>query len=158
MSPHDRFDELATACVFGTLDERERRDFDAHAVDCPECQGTVAELRRVAGAVGLAAAAAPPPELRARVLRHATAQPQLSAKIAGTAQESHAPLPLARSRSSRWMPLVLAASVLLAILAGVYAAALRGQVARLSQLVQQASAQLVTLRAELAAARLTRRD
>lgn len=154
MSAHDRFDELVPAYVLGTLDDEERRTFDAHVAECAECQRTVEELRRVAVGVGLASAAPPPPDLRAKVLRRATTQPQLSASFPGGASTVREQPRVTPPRSGGWMPVALAASVLLAAVAGLYAASLRGQVSRLSQLVQQASAQLVTLRAELAAARL----
>ena len=42
---HDALRELTVAYAFGTLDDAERREFEAHLVNCTECQQEVRDVR-----------------------------------------------------------------------------------------------------------------
>jgi hypothetical protein len=113
-------------------------------------------MRRVVAGIGLATEPVPPPEsLKARVIAQATSQPQRT--LTGTAARS-GPAAAAPDRSTprhRWSasPLALAASVALALGAGIYALSLRSQVRTLQDMVAQASAQSASLRDQLNDAR-----
>jgi anti-sigma-K factor RskA len=72
---HDRYLELAAGYALGALDEEDRLVFEEHLeTRCAECEATLADFSEAS--VMLAASApqaAPPPELRARVLKAALA-------------------------------------------------------------------------------------
>ncbi|MDT7686790.1 MAG: hypothetical protein QOG57_7100, partial [Pseudonocardiales bacterium] len=59
---------LTGAYALDALDELERRQFEAHLTQCPECAREVDELRATAAKLGIAAAEQPPDALRRRVL------------------------------------------------------------------------------------------
>jgi anti-sigma-K factor RskA len=118
---HDQFADQAELYVLGALTPAERRAFEAHLAVCPECTADVHRLTPVVGALAhLAAPADPSAAVRQRLL----------AVIHG------------RSRSgASW--LATAASVMLAIGLGAYAAQLRGRVSTLETRLRE-----TTLRAE----------
>jgi anti-sigma factor RsiW len=104
---------LTGAYVLDALDEFERRQFEAHLAECPDCAQEVAELRATTTRLGLAVAEQPPARLRAEVLD----------RIAGIRQESPH-----RHRSSGqraaagrqvWLLRLTAAAAVLALLAAV---------------------------------------
>jgi anti-sigma factor RsiW len=81
---------LTGAYALDALGELERRQFEAHLAQCPECAREVDELRATAAKLGAAAAEQPPDELRRAVL----------AQVAITRQNSPVAGPVAaRSRS-----------------------------------------------------------
>lgn len=101
MTDH-RWTELAAPYALGALDPAERAEFERHLATCPSCQAEVQSFREVAGLLAASApAAAPPPELRERVLR--------------TAREVR---PIAARRRSVVLPLAAAAAVVFAIVGG----------------------------------------
>ena len=59
---------LTGAYAVDALDEFDRRRFEAHLADCPDCTQEVAELRATAARLGDAVAEPPPYHLRHRVL------------------------------------------------------------------------------------------
>ena len=73
MSDHDALRSLAGAYALGVASEAERREFDAHLATCEECRHELAEIRRVNEALAMAtpAAAAPPADLRRRIVEAA---------------------------------------------------------------------------------------
>jgi anti-sigma-K factor RskA len=64
--------------VLNALPDDERHSFERHLADCSSCQAEVAELREAATRLGSAAAAEPPPSLKARVLAAAESTRQLA--------------------------------------------------------------------------------
>jgi anti-sigma-K factor RskA len=69
---------LTGAYTLDALGEPERRQFEAHLAQCPDCVREASELRLTAARLGLAAAEQPPDRLRQRVL----------AQVARTRQDS----------------------------------------------------------------------
>jgi anti-sigma-K factor RskA len=59
---------LAGAYALDALEAAERDRFERHLRDCRSCTGDVRGFSATAAAMGMAAAAGPPPELRQRVL------------------------------------------------------------------------------------------
>ena len=72
---------LTGAYALDALDELERRRFEAHLAECPDCTQEVDELRATAAKLGVAAAETPPERLRQRVM----------AQVATTRQEPPTP-------------------------------------------------------------------
>ncbi|MFX4292360.1 anti-sigma factor [Streptomyces bohaiensis] len=60
---------LAGAYVLHALDDDELTEFERHLADCASCALEVRELAATTQRLGAAVAAAPPPEMRVRVLR-----------------------------------------------------------------------------------------
>lgn len=107
MTPHGAQHEDAGAYVIGCLDPDERSAFEAHLSTCDECAAEVRSFRTVNVALACSAPQQlPPPELRLR--------------------------PVARWTRS-WLP--LAATLIVAVAAGVYAASLQIRVGSLEALV-----------------------
>lgn len=99
---------LTGAYALDALDEFERRQFEAHLAECPECEREVAELRATAARLGTAVAEPPPERLRRQVLN----------QIATTRQEPPVTdRPQAERPARRWGVRLTAAAAGLAILA-----------------------------------------
>ncbi|MET7861137.1 anti-sigma factor [Streptomyces sp. NPDC005318] len=118
---------LTGAYALHALPDAERGEFERHLRDCEACAVEVRELSETATRLGLAVSAAPPRELRDRVLREITTVRQqppsdgLRARSAGSAQ-----------RAGRWPKFALAAA--LAAAAGFGGVAVwQNQVARDAQ-------------------------
>jgi len=121
----------ASAYALGSLDPPERAAFEAHLAVCDECAAEVRSFHRVTTALALGVVqGAPRQALRQRVLETAAdapaaLQPPAASRITGS-----------------WLP--IAATLVLALGAGVYAARLQVRVAfleaRLEQALLQASA------------------
>ena len=81
---------LTGAYALDALDEFERRQFQAHLAECPDCAREVDELRATAAKLGLAVAEEPPETLRHQVMarvavtRQAAAAARPSAPPSGT--------------------------------------------------------------------------
>lgn len=140
----DPFLELAPLAALGALDGDDLLAFRAHAATCSACQGEIRAHEDVAGRLGLATGAVPPPRgLRGRVLGAVGVPP--SSFVVPTR-----PVP----RRSIWPTLAAAASVLVA-LAGGYAAGTRGRdeaESRVAELEQERADLVVQLRAAQAEA------
>ncbi|HEX4362260.1 MAG TPA: anti-sigma factor [Pseudonocardia sp.] len=106
---------LTGAYALDALDELERRRFEAHLAECPDCTQEVDELRATAAKLGVAAAETPPERLRQRVM----------AQVATTRQEPPAPdaaTAATRRRAARrtgWAARLTAAAAGLAAAAAV---------------------------------------
>jgi anti-sigma-K factor RskA len=152
-SPHGEYEEALSAYALGALDPSEKRAFEVHLSTCTICQAELREMRRVVAAIGVSAEpVAPPDELKARVLAHATAGPQTPRRSATGVVD----LPKTKSATGGapgWQRLALAASVLAAVGAGIYAWSQHTQVASLRQMVAEASSQNDALRRQVADAR-----
>jgi anti-sigma-K factor RskA len=141
----------ASAYALDSLDAGDRASFEAHLSECDECAGEMRSLRRVAAALAQSVPQSiPPPELRRRVLESLTGGPATYAKS-----------PAVENLRRTW--LLLAATLIVAVGAGVYAAILQIRVAdleaRLQQaLVQRVSAELQASMGVLAAPDLVRID
>ena len=71
----DDIHELTAPYALDALDEQEERAFEEHLRDCERCRNEVAMLRETAASLAHdSPAAAPPPELRARILATARAE------------------------------------------------------------------------------------
>ena len=131
-SPHSDMKGDAGAYVLGSLDPDERAAFEAHLAGCEECAAEVRALRRVTAVLAhTVPQRTPRPELRQRAL----------ASLAGARTPPSASRRL-KSLTRGWLP--LAATLVLALGVGVYAARLQTRVAdletRLAQALVQASA------------------
>ena len=159
---HGEFADAVAAYALGALDAAERQAFEAHLATCATCQAELREMRRVVAGIGQATTpVAPPADLKARVIANAIAQEQRSAgqRSAGlqSRESRHAEVHSRDTHDVRatspWSSLALAASVILAIGAAIYAWSLQTQVQSLRHTVTEASAQIATLRSDLATAR-----
>jgi anti-sigma-K factor RskA len=131
---HDQFAEQAAAYALGALTAAERADFEAHLAVCPLCAAEVRSFAIVTGSLALAVLpATPSPHARTELTT-------VNAKGAKTAK----PIDSLRAlRSLRLSSFVAAASVLLAVVLGGYAAQLRSRVSTLESRLHDA-----TLRAD----------
>lgn len=124
--PHSDLKDDAGAYVLGSLDPGDRAAFEAHLSECSECAAEVRSLRRVAVALAQGVPPRTPrPELRQRVLE----------SIAGSPTTSETS-PTVENLRRTW--LALAATLIVAVAAGVYAARLQTRVADLEARLQQA--------------------
>lgn len=111
---------LTGAYVLDALDALERRQFERHLAECPDCAREVEELRATAAVLGTAVAEPPPDHMRRRVLD----------EIGRTRQEPPGDRgPVGTRRTVRWPMRLTAAAAVLAILAaiGLGTVALRAQ-------------------------------
>jgi anti-sigma-K factor RskA len=131
-TPHDDLKAHAGGYVLGSLDRDDRAAFEAHLAGCDEC---AAEVRALGGVVEALARSVPPrtprPELRQRVLATFGADRQVPLQTAGAVRGVRL-----------WLP--LAATIVLAVATGTYAAWLQVRLVvledRLAQALLQASA------------------
>jgi len=132
MSTHDELRANAAGYVLGSLDAHERREFEAHLAECVECAAEVTSLRPVVAALATAVPQVTPrAEVRARVLG--------GASLYGLPSERRG------MHSLVWLP--LAAAIVIAVGAGVYAARLQRQVADLQARFDQAQSTTAVLAA-----------
>ncbi|GAA4667483.1 MULTISPECIES: anti-sigma factor [Amycolatopsis] len=124
---------LTGAYAIDALDEFERRQFERHLAQCPECAREVAELRATGARLALAVSEAPPPRLKAEVLT----------RIAGVRQEPPGtertePARGARGLALRLVSVAAAVAVVVAVALGVVVVRTQGQLtAARGQLAQQ---------------------
>jgi anti-sigma-K factor RskA len=75
MGMPDSVHDLSAAYALDALDDRERREFEAHLDGCERCRDEVDSFRMAAASLAIAdPAPAPPPELRTRLLDAARAE------------------------------------------------------------------------------------
>jgi anti-sigma-K factor RskA len=149
MSPHhDELKANAAGYVLGILDAGERRVFEAHLAECGECAAEVASLRPVVGALATAVPQVTPrPEMRGRVLGQVIPS---GSSLSSFNEPRSDPERVERSGSPiSWLP--LAAAVVVAAGAAIYAVQVHLQVVDLQgQLVQAQSATSVLAAPDLA--------
>lgn len=71
----DRFAELLGPYALGDLPVEEKRELERHLEACPGCRSEIARVRQTHELLREIATTAPPPELKARVMASATAEP-----------------------------------------------------------------------------------
>ena len=127
---HAAIEPLLTDYVLGELEPARRREIEAHVALCATCAREVRELTEAFHSLGVAEApAAPPPELKARVL--ARLRSGASAGIA-----------VAERRPPRWMPnawLIVVAAGLIVSLGSLLALSIL-RTARLTESLRRADA------------------
>jgi len=146
--------ESAAGYALGALDEADRVRFEEHLRGgCAECEAALADYSTTSILLGaLAPEAAPPPGLRARVIKAA-----LAARSAATAERFSIPRtverPAFRPPSFRWSWGWAALAAALAIVAGVSlstSGGLRAQVARLTEDLRVARERIAALETQSA--------
>ncbi|WP_327249613.1 anti-sigma factor [Streptomyces sp. NBC_01320] len=100
---------LTGAYALYALPDAERGEFERHLGDCEACAVEVRELSETATRLGLAVSAAPPRELRDRVLREITTVRQESPSRARRPRSA-----VSVQRTGRWPKFALAASLVAA--------------------------------------------
>jgi hypothetical protein len=88
---NDDIHGLAGAYAVDAVDDVERARFEAHLTGCALCQSEVASLRAAAGELSSTTTYAPPPSLRASLLRDISSVRPLPPEV--TPEEAPAPLP-----------------------------------------------------------------
>lgn len=138
MSTHEELKANAAGYVLGSLDPEERRAFEAHVAGCAECAAEVASLRPVVGALATAVPQVTPrAEIRDRIL-DASAEAGLKARPFKV-HDRKPPAALI------WLP--LAAAVIIAVGASIYAARLQRQLGELQARFDQEQAMTAVLAA-----------
>lgn len=74
---------LTGAYAMNALPDGERELFERHLAACPACAQEVRELTAAAGRLGSAVSVEPPPEMKARVLRHVATVRQEPPRVPG---------------------------------------------------------------------------
>jgi anti-sigma-K factor RskA len=97
---------LAGAYALDALDGAERDRFERHLRRCQACESEVRGFTATATALAMAATAAPPPDLKARVLAATTVTRQTAPVVAIRHHRRGAAAPRSRSPRSRWVPRV----------------------------------------------------
>jgi anti-sigma-K factor RskA len=109
---------LAGAYALHALSDFERRQFEAHLAECPDCQQQIAEFHATTTRLAMAVAEQPSNQLRQRVLaeiRQTRQEPPTVSETQDLASDGRA-----RPSRRRWaMRLAAAAAVLLALALGV---------------------------------------
>lgn len=135
MTTHEELKANAAGYVLGSLDPDERRAFESHLAGCAECAQEVASLRPVVGALATAVPQVTPrAELRERILR-----------AAGNSAEGKSRRRASQARVGGWLP--LAAAIIIAVGAGIYAVRLQRQMSELQARFDQAQATTAVLAA-----------
>jgi len=146
-APHDELKANAAGYVLGILDPSEHRAFETHLAECGECSAEVASLRPVVSVLATSVPqVTPPAELRTRVL-----EPHQSSRSARrrSAEGSGEVKGFAPHWRVAWLP--LAAALIVAFGAGIYAVRVHQQVVDLQgRLVQAQSATSVLAAPDLA--------
>jgi len=134
MSTHDELKANAAGYVLGSLDATERREFESHLAHCAECTAEIASLRPVVDALATSVAQVTPrAAVRARVLDGVGAGLQTS--------------PQRRPRALAPVWLALAATIVIAVGAGLYAVRVQRQMADLQVRFEQVRATSAVLSA-----------
>jgi anti-sigma-K factor RskA len=100
--------ELGAAYALDALDPAERAAYEAHFADCAICRTEVDEHRETAATLGALTAAAPPADLKARVLEQVATTRQLPPRVTPVSR-------IAEHRDRRWLPALMAAAAVLLI-------------------------------------------
>lgn len=137
---------LTGAYALDAVSGAERAAFERHLAECEPCTQEVLELRETATRLALAAAADPPPELKARVVNEIGSVRQVSPEATVT--------PLRRGRDKLALRLTSAAAAVLFVAAVALGVVVvrqndqvqqsRAQAAEMSEILRAADARLVT--------------
>src|SRR5882672_65447 len=149
MSMHDELKANAAGYVLGSLDANDRQEFEAHLAGCAECTAEVASLRPVVSVLATAVPQVTPrAEVRDRILAVAGGLKSSSAGAGAGLKTGPRPYTLHDRRSPPalvWLP--LAAAIVIAVGAGIYALRLQRQVGELQARFDQAQATTAVLAA-----------
>ena len=148
MSPteHDAVREQAGLYVLGALSDSDREAFEAHLATCSDCRAEVQSLSVVASALGRAVPQhEPSPTLRDRVLESVVGAPVTTVPLSSTRDRP--------TSTVAW--LVAAASLVLAIALGAYAATLQSRIGALELRLQDATARATASERQIADLRRT---
>ena len=145
---HDEIRQALPAFALGALDPQEHAEVAAHVATCDACAADLVVEERTAASIGLdATPVTPPAALRARVLARVASEPRPRAITPPAVTVIDRP-------SSRWSGgWLMAASVLLAIGASLYAYSMRAELVSLRATVTAATEQTTRMRQELATMR-----
>lgn len=147
---HEELRDLLPAYALGALDADDHRDVAAHVATCAECTAELASLERVVTNIGLdAEPVTPPASLKGRVLDRIETE-------RATRVSSMERMPVTKAPASRsfWTQgLALAASLVVAVGASLYAWALRSEISVLRGDVAATNEEAAKLRGELVALR-----
>jgi len=154
MSMHDELKANAAGYVLGSLDPNERQEFEAHIAGCGECAAEVASLRPVVSVLATSVPQVTPrAELRDRILDVAAGLTSSGVGAGAglktgpyTVHDRRSP-PALHDRKAPpplvWLP--LAAAIVIAVGAGIYAVRLQRQVGELQARFDQAQATTAVL-------------
>lgn len=153
---HDEYALLLAGYALHALDDRERRSFEDHLRTCTLCQTELEAFRRVNAGLGMFEEVAPPAQLRAKTLAHATAVEQrlpeprtfVPRRAGGRRATDHRP-DRGTGGSSRALVWFAAAASVAAILSAGYAWSLRDQLHSAQSTAADASQRALTLAREL---------
>ncbi len=125
---------LVAPYALDALDEREEKEFEQHLALCERCREELAGLREAAAALAVGApSAAPPPELRRRILDQA---------------RSERPNVVPLRRPHRWTPVLAATTAIAAaaaIVLGIWGASLNNSSDPLESVLSKPGARLVSM-------------
>jgi anti-sigma-K factor RskA len=131
---HHEYADQAAAYALGALSPAERADFEAHLATCALCAAEVRSFAPVVGDLGMTIpAAVPSPAVRDRLLGAIRTGPRAATPLAARAASSQRMGERTETSGtmSRVGPYALAASMVLAVALGGYAAQLRGRITNL---------------------------
>ena len=149
MSTHDELKANAAGYVLGSLDAQERRAFESHLAQCAECSAEVASLRPIVGVLATAVPQVTPrAELRDRVVSQAFGSAGMGLPPSSKASVDHrSPGGGGQTRPSAPVWLALAAAIVIAVGAAVYAVLIQRQMGDLQARFNQAQATTAVLAA-----------
>jgi tetratricopeptide (TPR) repeat protein len=117
---HDRYRDAIQELVDGTLGSLRRAELQQHLDECPQCRRVADDLRRIRDLAQSLNRPAPPDRVWLQVAGRLR-------------QEGRIVMPPARDATRRWMPLALAASLLIAVAGSLYFLYPRGDAAPVQQ-------------------------
>jgi len=153
MSTHDELKANGAGYVLGSLDAQEQREFEAHLAGCAECKAEVASLRPLISVLATSVPQVTPrSELRERILGAAAGLKRSGAEV-GPQTRPRPHLYALHDRKAPpalvWLP--LAAAIVIAVGAGIYALRLQRQMGDLqARFDQEQSAAAVLAAPDLA--------
>jgi len=126
---------LAAPYAVDALDDRERRDFEAHYLSCDICSQEVIDFSEVAGALATGVSLAPPPELKASLMAGIGSTRQLSPRLSTLSSAS--------DRRRNWV--LAAAAAALLVVGGAVGAVAIDRTDPVTELVAEPDSRVTTL-------------
>jgi anti-sigma-K factor RskA len=108
---------LSGAYALNALGPEEAAEFRRHLDGCPACREEVRELQSAVARMGAAEAAAPPADLKSRILAAADRTPQEPPANSGATSTSRTSTPASPGRP-RWAPWLAAAAAAVVVVGG----------------------------------------